>query len=81
MKEYTKSQENTVREAAARQGLRISKSRRRDKLALDYNRWMITGLDGTVVAGAGPTGLPSMTLEQAERWIRDPASRVEKATR
>jgi hypothetical protein len=81
MKTYTKSQENTVREAAARQGLQLHKSRRRDKLALDYDRWMITGLDGAVVAGAGPTGLPSMTLEQAERWIRDPDSRARKATR
>jgi hypothetical protein len=54
---------------------RLAKSRRRDPLALDYGLWMITGLDGTVIAGAGPTGLPSMTLAEAERWIRHPASR------
>jgi hypothetical protein len=28
-----------------------------------------------VVAGAAPTGLPDMSLAEAERWIRNPASR------
>jgi hypothetical protein len=72
---HTKSDEVRVRHVADRQGLRLVKSRRRDPLALDFGRYMITGLDGTVVAGQGPTGRPSMTLEQAERWLRNPASR------
>jgi hypothetical protein len=75
-----KTHENRLRRAAERQGLRLVKSSRRDPLALDYSRWMITDpRTGSVVAGTGATGLPSMTLDQVEHWLTDPASRKARA--
>jgi hypothetical protein len=52
---------------ADRQGLALRKSRTRDPRALDYDRWMIVSLvPGRPDVGAGPTGKPSMTLDEVE---------------
>ncbi len=62
-----KVRENRLRAMATRQGLALQKSRRRDPRALGFNRWMIVDLfTNKPVAGAGRTGLPSMTLEEVE---------------
>ena len=61
-----KVRENRLREAAKRQGFRLVKSRRRDRLAVDYGWYIFRGkrqlahfrdLDGT------------------ERWLSDPEAR------
>jgi hypothetical protein len=71
-----KTHENRLRRVAARQGFRLVKSPRRDPLAFDYNRWMITdSRTNTVVAGTEVTGRPEMTLDQVETWLTNPASR------
>jgi hypothetical protein len=48
------AREKRLRRAAARQGLRLSKSPRRDPGANDYHRYRIESLDGAVVAGGAP---------------------------
>jgi len=46
-----KVRENRLREAAKRQGLELSKSRRRDPRALDFGRWQVIDASrGAVVA-------------------------------
>ena len=49
MTDDEKVRENRLRRAAARQGLRLEKSRRRDERALDYGRYWL-------VDGPGPNG-------------------------
>jgi hypothetical protein len=70
-----KIQENRVRRMAGRQGLLLSKSRRRDPLALDFGGYMLVdSRSNAVVAGAEP--LPySLTLDDAEAWLRRPPGR------
>ncbi len=59
--------ENLLRRVADRQGLRLVKSRTRDPRALDYDRWQIVNLvTGEIEVGVGPTGKPSMTLNEVE---------------
>lgn len=64
-----KVQENRVRRLAARQGLQLLKSRRRDPLAIDFGGYMLTdAASNAVVAGGAP--LPySMSLDDAEAWV------------
>jgi hypothetical protein len=58
--------ENRLRRTAERQGLTLAKSRRRDRLALDYG-WFIN---------RGKRQLAHFTeLADVERWLLDPASR------
>jgi hypothetical protein len=54
MEAHELSREKRLRRAAARQGLRLSKSPRRDPRADDYGRYRIADLDGVVVAGGAP---------------------------
>ena len=62
-----KVRENLLRRAADRQGLALRKSRTRDPRALDYNRWLVFNLvTNRVEMGEGPTGKPSMTLDEVE---------------
>jgi hypothetical protein len=69
MAEEDKVRANRLRRAAARQGLQLNKSRRRDPRALDYDGWMITELStNTVVAGATPHKF-SMTLDEVEKYL------------
>src|SRR5262245_33252294 len=50
------TREKRLRRAAARQGLRLSKSARRDPRANDYGKYRVEnpGLGGAVVAGGAP---------------------------
>jgi hypothetical protein len=60
-----KVRENKLRRAAARQGLLLSKSPRRDKLATDYALWLLW--DGT---GSKPPY--TLSLDQLERALAKP---------
>jgi hypothetical protein len=55
------AQEATVRRMAQRQGLTVTKSRRRDPRALDYARWTLTTSDGRT--------LTEGTLTDMKRWL------------
>jgi hypothetical protein len=47
-----KVRENRLRRVAARRGIRLVKSRRRDERALDFGRyWLIDNRSGTALAG------------------------------
>jgi hypothetical protein len=48
------SRERRLRRVAARQGLRLSKSPRRDPRASEHGRYRIEDRDGGVVAGGAP---------------------------
>ena len=65
-----KVRENRLRRMAERQGLEIQKSRRRDRRAIDYDRWLI--LDphtNTIVAGAEGTFRHGMTIDAVEAYL------------
>ncbi len=61
-----KSRENTARRAAARQGLRLVKSRTRDPLALAYGWYVYRGRRQLA---------HFRDIDGAERWLSDPESR------
>ena len=66
-----KVRENGLRRMAQRQGYRLVKSRRRDPLAWDYDRWMILSIDANaVVAGTEGIGRPSWSLDDVEEWLQ-----------
>lgn len=66
-----KVRENRLRRMAARQGLRLEKSRRRDPRALDYGGWMIVDLrSNAVVAGGSPIPF-RLSLDDVEAWLTD----------
>jgi hypothetical protein len=59
-----KVRENRLRRVAARRGLRLAKSRRRDERALDFGRyWLIDNRTGTVIAG-GQWGVSLDEIEE-----------------
>jgi hypothetical protein len=61
------SRERRLRRAAARQGLRLSKSARRDRYANDFGKYRLENprQGGAVVAGGKPFG-HSLNLDQVE---------------
>ena len=64
-----KVRENRLRRAAGRQGLRLSKSRRRDPRAIDYGGYMIVDTStNAVVAGASPIAY-NMNLDEVEDFL------------
>jgi hypothetical protein len=63
-----KVRENRLRRAAARQGLRLTKSRRRDPLALDFGRYWLTDDNNRGVAG----DMNGCTLDEIEEVLRNP---------
>jgi len=67
----SKVRENRLRRMAARQGLVLEKSPRRDKLALDYGLWRIGRKEGRGIAwekGKRP-GTYSATIDEVERRL------------
>jgi len=60
-----KVRENRVRRAADRQGLRLSRTRRRDPLAVDFGTYTLTDTSGTVVAGP-------LTIDEVEKYLSTP---------
>lgn len=59
----TKARENRMRAAAQRQGLLLTKSRRRDPRALDYNTWTLVDLEDYDVVDE------LMTLDEVESHL------------
>ena len=71
MEQSEKVHENNLRRMAERQALALSKSSRRDPHAIDHDRWMILdAVTKRVVAGAGPTGRPAMSLAEVEAYLK-----------
>ena len=64
------TREKRLRRAAARRGLRLSKSARRDRHANDYGKYRIENphLDGVVIAGGSPFDY-SLNLDQVEEVL------------
>ena len=61
-----KVRENRLREAAKRQGFRLAKSRRRDRLATDYGWYIMRGKRQLA---------HFRELDSVERWLREPLRR------
>ena len=61
-----KVRENRLREAAKRQGFRLVKSRRRDRLATDYGWYIFRGKRQLA---------HFRELDSVERWLSDPEAR------
>lgn len=67
-----KVRENRARRKAARQGLTLSRSRRRDPDAADFGGYMlIDPATNSAVYGASPFAY-SATLADVERWLAGP---------
>lgn len=66
-----KVRENRLRRAATRQGLFLSRRRRRDPNALDYGLYALFrgGPNGQAVAGVGYGGVYGLTLAQVEKIL------------
>ena len=62
--EDAKVRVNRLRRVAARQGMRISKSRRRDPRALDYGRYWISGENRALL-----TSEYGVTLDEVEEFL------------
>jgi hypothetical protein len=67
-----KIRENRMRRMAERQGLRLSKSRRRDPRAIDYDRWQVFAGDDLVRGNLTPEQVEEGLLNG--EWIREEAS-------
>ena len=66
-----KVRENRLRRVAARRGMRLAKSHRRDERALDFGRyWLIDNQAGTVIAG----GQWGVNLDDIEEELTRPTA-------
>jgi hypothetical protein len=65
-----KVRENRLRRMAERQGLALVKSRRRDRRAADYGKYMLVNPynSNAVVLGSGPVG-PDLDLDDVEAHL------------
>lgn len=66
---HPKSREIRLRNAAVRQGLKLHRVARRDRLALDYGIWYVTNL-----AGGGRVDI-GRSLDEVEHWLTHPEER------
>lgn len=65
-----KVRENRLRRMAARQGLVLHKSRRRDPRAVEYGTYMLVDLYTDVVVASGNAGRGyGLTLDEVEEWL------------
>jgi hypothetical protein len=69
-----KVDENRMRRMAERQGLTLVKSRRRDPLARDYERYILKNDAGDIVAG-GTEQHFEFDLSEIEEWLLYPNKR------
>jgi hypothetical protein len=78
MDQEEKVHENRLRRMAERRGFALVKSKRRDPLALDYDRWLIIDQrTKKVVAGEGHGGRPTMALDEVEAFLELPKIEAE----
>lgn len=70
-----KVRENRLRRMAARQGLRLEKSRRRDPRALEYGTYQLVDIDNNTLAayGGGREGY-GLDLDEIEAALMGQAS-------
>lgn len=69
-----KTYENRLRRAAERQGLRLERSRRRDRRATDYGTYMLVDPDTNTIAVCGlPSGY-GLRLHDVDRELNEPDS-------
>lgn len=64
-----KIRENRLRRMAARQGLRLSKCRRRDPRAIDFGCYMLTDTEKNCVVAGAERGRPDFTLNDVEDFL------------
>ena len=75
MDDSIKIRENRLRRKAARQGLSLAKSRRRDPDAIDYGGYMLVDVQtNAVVMGSGAFAYQA-SLDDVEEWLTS-ASKV-----
>jgi hypothetical protein len=66
-----KVMENRLRRVAARQGLALRKTRRRDPRAYDYGTYMLVDVETNAVVASDATGHGyGLTLEEVAAWLR-----------
>lgn len=63
--------ENRLRRAAARQGLRLEKSRARDTRALTYGTYQLTDPNMNTLVAGNPSNGYGMTLDQIEAALNE----------
>jgi hypothetical protein len=66
----SKTDEKRVRRMAARQRMRLEKSRRRDPNAFDYNTYMLIDTDSNGAVLAPQVGGRGYTLNQIETFLK-----------
>lgn len=64
-----KVRENRLRRMAERQGLRLTKSRRRDPRALDYGGYALVDETNGIVFGTEGVGRMVATLDEVEAYL------------
>lgn len=64
-----RAREKRNRRAAERQGLKLTRSRRRDPRALDYGRYWLTDASGDLV-----TPEQGVTLDEIEAYLNRPTT-------
>jgi hypothetical protein len=79
-----KARENRLRRVAARQGLRLVKSRRRDPQAADYGTFVLIDRNNVVAVGSEGADAPSLSLDDVENYLtgaerHDDAYRIARA--
>ena len=60
--------EHRLRRMAARQGLRLSKSRRRDERAIDFGKYFLFDARANFLVSSEY----GMSLDNVEAWLTDP---------
>jgi len=78
MKAAEKVRENRIRRVAARQRLRLERSRRRDPRAVDYGRYQLIDIDSNIVVLGGGQHPYSVTLDEIAEYLDEPADEAEK---
>jgi hypothetical protein len=67
-----KIRENRLRRMAARQGLVLKKSARRDHLALDYGMYALVPVEHNLLGRGAVSGRFDMTIDQVEERLTQP---------
>jgi hypothetical protein len=73
MADADKVRQNRLRRAAARQGFKLVKSKRRDPRALDYSLWTIINTQNNTVEAGGNERL---SIDEVERFLNRPLQEI-----
>jgi hypothetical protein len=71
MTDEDKVRENRLRRAAQRQGLALTKSRRRDPRATDYGTYMLVNVRTNAVVASGSRSGYGMNLDDVEDHLNE----------